>query len=550
MELRPIQEAMHRLTISIEKLDQFERKALPRIKNQYHVIIMDGLAQLINAKVLKKKVKKFNSDELSDKIRQLSQRIVALKARLDSARGSGLPSNSLSDNLFKEVLEIAYNWKINLPLNPDRLFGERDLAAIEEACRYPKFAKCLLKDEALRVAFFKWAIRDRNNVEVFVKFPAYAKRLKECLLTGRIGRFGGKDLALREQNGYQVLTLPFFDGHQVKQVNILNENNVVSLSHGLRLTVKKVLEVFARKNIEVGNLEFFAEKGICNWNVQQMGSWNPSTESFDCIDLEATNWIDQLPILQNVSKSEIENLYGICLKPGEWVAGPKASRGAPFLDIQDTHGYLEFAKPLDDGSYAIYCMTRFPINFPQGIVENLNFLGNTVRARIAYPDENTYYSHRQQAFVPFILSPQQGSEMLELIRQDLKIARSGNLIFQYAWESCAHWAESIFDRLFKGQLPSFYRIPIFDCTPSNPMMGAIFSFAKLFSKRIQPYCVSIMEVMLRTGRGVEITENGKRVFKSLANSPFKQLREIFHPAQLHRQIERGTLKGKITYGHR
>lgn len=543
---------LNKINQSIQVFDRLESKALPAKFDSTHSLIWEAMVHLTQAKGIKRQIKaspfkKYAS--VSEQLAKLTQRIIGLQARLQGLNGrEKIDLHQISDELFIPLLENAYDWKIGSPLNSGRTFTARDLDVIETACRYPKFAHQLLRDTNLRESFFKWAMHEGNNVDIFIQYPSTAARLTACMISNKIGRLGGQHLAITEQDGKQVVTLPFLTDRKVEHISILDESKKVRMNLGWEVKIRKIFEVFANKNDRVGDFEFLGE-GILNWNVHKLGSWDPQKGTYTCIDLEKPNWWEQLPIFEVLSKEAVCQRYEVELKEGEWVAGPRASRETATFDIDKTHGYLEFAMPRPDGTYGIYYMGKFAELFPIETLEILAFIGNTVPAKISYPDDNAFYSNRQQVMVPYVLTPEQGQKFIEIIRCDLEQARIGNMVFQFAWESCAHWPQSVLDRTMGYELANFYRMPLFQATPSNPFMGTAFSFMRNAPEFLQPALFRGLELMLSTGRGREVVVDGKKVHRSLLDTPFSKQRLLHHPAYLHWQVEQGLLKGKISYGN-
>lgn len=405
--------------------------------------------------------------------------------------------------------------------------------------------------------FFSWALLYNSGVRQFVEFPSTSASIKSCYLAARVGRFGGQMFAFEKRvnpdNGTleKVVSLPFhINGEKIEYVSILDESKEIKLYKGWQLSIKKIIDIFASKNKEIGDLEFFESTGITVWNSHKLGRWNHETKSYDLADLTASDWVEKFPVLQRVTRKELENKYKVSLAPHEWLVCGKSTRETPDLDLAGQHGFLELAIPdkEDPDTYRVYPFGCFAVKFPNTAWELLKFLGATIRAAVAYPDENFFYAHRQHAAYPIPLTPDEGQDLLRRIQFDLIRARFGHLVFQFASENCAYWAQSVLDSINKP-IPALYKIPAVQSEPKHFFLGSVFYMIKRVPDSMRPLLFKGLDLCLASWRGVTIIENGQRVHKSHLRSESRKHLVVYQPGRLHQQIEKGELKGVIFTGH-
>lgn len=516
------------------------------------------------AKYIKDQMKRFStSKKMRLQCRLLKQRMTALKYRIERDNG-GLDKGNNSIDEAEELKQQVIEWKQGYELYQDTSVSETEMDKLLEASRYPKFVKLLKFDPALRNQFFRWTIRDNNSVGSFVQFPSTCSRLKSALISGRIGRFAEKFQFVAKKNGEKTFNLPFQvateDGRLVKkEISILDESRRLKLRGGYELTIQEIINIFKRKNFDPGKLEFFGSCGISNWHTHELGWWNPDTESYERIDVERENsrWWEQMPVFEHLSQDEACRRFGIeSLRDGQWVAVAKSTRESLSLDIDRSHGYFEILVPDERGGFNLYPLGKFAKEFPANLIDKFLFVTNTVESRIEYPDENPYYSHRQHASAPFVLGEDEGLALMEMIRKDLKAAREGNVVFQFAWENCAWWPQERLENLLGkkedgnvGGAPNFFVNSVLESRPQVQPLRLIFKICRALPECIKKVAVRIVAFILGSWRGRWVVEEGERVFKSMKNSKFKKECKMYHPALLHEKIQNKEIAGNVTLGH-
>lgn len=495
--------------------------------------------------------------KIKTQLANLIQRVAALQYRIEAPNGGldgGLRCLPVDPILTERLSAAAIEWKKNHPLIIRKDLTTREIKKLEEASTYPQFADVVLANRPLQEAFFSWTLRDNNGVSQFVQFPATCSRIKSTYLASRVGRLGGTMFPIqkKEKEGLQVIekvvSLPFFIRNKIEYISLLDESQEVQLNNGWRLTIHQIFQIFSKKNKEVGNLEFFESTGIANWNSQELGPWNPVTYSYDRIDLTQDQWWKSLPVLEEISKERLESRIGESITDQEWVAWAKSARTTPDMDLQGRHGYVEVAIPTGNGTYAIYPFGNFASSFPHTILELVLFITNTVKGKISYPDENFFYSHRQQAAHPMKLTQDQGHILMKTFQKELIKARFGNVIFQFGGENCAFWAQRVLNSIDKN-MPNFYKLDFLQSTPLDPVLGRLFKFFRMVPEVLRNSVIKAADILLGSGRTIEVFENHTRVYKSHKQSSPRNECVIYQPGYLHRQIEEGKIKGFLSTGN-
>jgi hypothetical protein len=476
---------------------------------------------------------------------RIARRVVALKYRLDSANG-GVAPEGFSESAFEKLRLQAIEWKKTEPLLKFTGMSAKESAHLKAATHYPLFTDLLQKHPEIRVRFFQWILRDENDVQPFVQFPAATERLLECGLSGRISRFGGGALKiLRERlpdlNGEQkILTLPF----EGKDISILDPSLPVHFSSGYTLTMEQIFDVFKRKDIAVGDLEFMAE-GIVNWNIHQLAV--RSKEETQRIDVTRRKWWEQMPLFELLNRRQIWKRYGISLKPRQWIAAACATRGRPNLDYEETHAYLEVAIPRGKGLYAVYDFGKLALKYPETVMEKMSMFTKNVHATVAFPDENVYYSHRQKGFEPFALSPRQGEELMSLLRRDIESSRKLNFIYQIESENCAKWVHHVLEEVVgHDKMPDLFRMQLLDTQPQGPV-ALLFRWIKQLPARWQVPVLAHLHLPLGAFRKIWIWEEGRKVAKSLSSHSFFETGQIYLPALLVEKVMTAEVAVTIFY---
>lgn len=473
----------------------------------------------------------------------LQSRLLALKYRLEQVNGGVSPQSvqQASVNLLKaKVLDWKKNYEVLA--NDEKVLTERDLLQIQTTSQYPGFVDILNCDEEIFEAYMLWTFRDGNLARIFIEYPHLQEKLVESHLNGRIGRISEKDLKIVKRDCAdaafeKVVTLPF----EGVDINILNPDQRVGFKGNYWLTVDEVFKIFRDKTYFVGNLEYLAH-GVTNWNAHQWGHWDADSQSFIKIDLNHAQWWEQLPVFEICTQTELMERYKKALNGDEWVVAATATRGSRTLDYENTHAFLEVAIPWGEGRFAIYDFGKFAMKFPSSFFEGISIFCHNLHATVAYPDENVFYSHREQTYHAYTISQESGLELMRRIKEDMVKSQRMNFVYQIESDNCAIWVYHHLEGIFGvGTLPNLFRMPLLETEP-HTLVAKIFSFIKKLPQRLQIPTLMGFHYILGASKETWIVEGGHWVCKSLTRHIFWQTGEVYLPALLHKKVEEGVLK--------
>lgn len=407
--------SIKKIISSIDKLE-----SLPNIRSSRSKKLLSTASNLVS------KIHVNSSTYLEN---QLQVRLTALKYR------SGLKQPRINgrSKIEQQLLIDAMNWKSKQINFKSSRLSSKEIEKIKEVCRYRSFAKLLIKQDSLKMRFFKWTLQNDHLVPIFVQYPALSERIRECLLEGRLGvthslkyNEKNKDVLIRTEKG--------------KLFSLLNSKNRVYLNKRDSITVNEIFEIFRKKNTEEGRLTFQG-KGLSNWDPHRFGRLNGKTGKFQGIDLERSKWYAQLKSETIVSKHIASKIFGVPCDGKKWVISVAATRQVKGkLTMAGSHTFMRFAYPDSQGNYhCSYPISKFPLNYPKNIIDTIDRLFGFTAGTLELPDNNLFYTHREKKEIHFLNTPSRSLKMMESIRQDLIASKEKNLPFQYLIDNCTHW---------------------------------------------------------------------------------------------------------------
>lgn len=524
---------------SIKSLDAFEASPIPfgskdslLLANiRYQLNFSEALHHFMQADI-KEEAKKIRNE--------LLRRILGLKYRLEMVNG-GLDKNPPQFDKINRLAELAAQWKTSQIAISDKEISSKDLNKFQEISQYGDLTNLILQDSAIREAFFIWSIRDKNEINAFVEFPATQMKIVECGISARIGKINPHCLKISKERNesdeiFKVMTLPF----EGREYSILNDSLTITFKNEYTLTVRQIFQMFYDKNYRVGNLEFF-QNGINNWNNHHLGPWNPAKGDFDSLDVNQPGWWQLLPLMEVLTLEKAKARYGNHLNGINWNMAVTASRLNQSLSYENTHAYLELAIPVGNDQYSIYDFGKFAFIFPSSFWEGLATFCYNAYATIAYPDENIFYTHRQHVQQSYEITPEQGFQCMEIIRKDILLSREGSLVFQIESENCAKWTYLILIAILGPEkVPNLFQLPLVYTEPAGAI-SLLFAILRPLPPAVQTFILNVMHLPFGARKNTYIIENGKRVGLSLEKHHFWRTSEVFLPALLHKQIESGKL---------
>lgn len=433
---------------------------------------------------------------------------------------------------IEDLISLALSWKRDQPIFNQATLSANELNQLKEASKYNDFIQLLKSNKELQAAFFTWILRDGNESVPFIEFPDACNRIISAQLSGRINQNGISYLQMLQEGNRKILALPFEGQYR----NILDPQAKVVLRGNYILTIQEIFEIFAKKDIDPGNLEFFQE-GIVNWNLHKLGYWNADLQKYEQIDVSKETWWEALPLLEVINRKQVFKRYGLALKENEWILSPVATRSHPNLDFKATHAFLEIVIPFKN-NYAVYNFGKLATVYPSNTFDQLKMLTKTVHATIAYPDDNCYYKHRQRGFHPFILKAAQGRHLMQLISRDIEASRALKIDYQIQSENCAKWVfHKLEEVLGKGRVPNFFRIQLLDTEPGG-VIERIFAYIKKLPSEWRVPVLMFFHIPLGAKRTLWIEQNGGWVPKSLHRHPFFKTGQVYLPALLIHKVQK------------
>lgn len=493
---------------------------------------------------IQQELSKIKSKKAQETLSQLGVRILGIKYREKDIPKDNADTDEVD---IEQVHELAKAWKEE-ELYEDKELTQSEIDKLDQLNDYPKFVKELKENSDLQTRFFKWALRENNSIEAFVKFPATCFKINKCLLSLRTGYFASTSLKVE---GDDDLTLPFEvekNGKvKSKRFSILDGsgNTDINFRLGYKATINEVFQVFKQKKYECGDFEYCAKNGITNFNVHKLGpriGGLGKVVKHQRIILNDEFW-KQLPEPEKLNRSQMKKSLNLqSLRNNQWVAIVRATKESHGMDFNKSHGFLSVAIPDGNGKWSIHTFGKFAHRYPRNKWQQISVIGNTLKGRITCFDENAVYAHRIHAKVSEILTDDQGKKLMCTIRDDIQKGWSNQIIFQLSAENCAYWPQSVMKEVLGDDCPEYFLSPANKATPQDTPLKQIFAWLSRRTEAIQKIVFKILGFLLGAFRKYR-TDKGDR---SLFNSTFYEDFNLQHPAQLHNYVK--AHGGVINYG--
>lgn len=507
-------------------------------------------AYLKTAKIIQDVLKRHWGSRMIHESSLLHRRVIALQYRHEDVNG-GLKKAKLPKKVPEKLRIPAQKWKNEREiLEPEeKPLTKEDEEFLKEVYRYPAFMDRLLIDKELQDAFFKWTIRDHNSVELFVEFPGMHKQIKESYLSLRIGRYRNL-MKIKKQNvatdkapdlKEKVLTL-LFEG---QRYSILDTSTKVTFSNNYSLSVKQIFDIFKDKNHNYGNVEVFAN-GINNWCSVEMGPYNPSNGRHDRIDLcqdRKDDWWKQLPLIDEITLDEGRKRYGNDLDGTKWGGKILSTREKRDRSLKGNHAYVEIAIPNPDlnGYYSIYQFTKSSKTLPRHWYQYARVIATTFKGRILYPEVSPSHPLRQHKGWGFTMTPEEGKQSMEWVRNSIRDGLRSNLAYQLLTENCAKWCED-WRKVLPHKIPrNLFLVKFTDSEPEG-FLGKIFWVVLRLPFVMQTLFFRAFFFPFGSTTGKTVVENGKPRVVSLSNvKPWLPNSEFRIPGMQIERLDKGEL---------
>lgn len=484
----------------------------------------------------------------------LQQRLTALRYRIEGALGGLDPLPFCEDSChgedYKRLCAEALAWKSTqkYPLEDQRL-SIIDKQRLQSSAEYAAYLPLLLRDAKLRNAFFKWTIRGHHHAAPFIQYPATCEKLRSHYIEPRIAYWGGLSIDKNACKGGGIrkeLTQLFkVSAQHSRAISILNEDKEVLL-HGRSqpIKIRDLFLAFKRKNLEVGDFEYFGQY-----------------EHYNCgrppLDPDDPDLLRKMRTIYTYTYEEFKTAYAIPhLQKGQWVKLYSATRSTDELSLDGSHAFLKIAVPSQDGTYEIKSCGILASKYPQDALQTLSFLCKTTHGSFHSPDENIIMLHRQHCASPFILNSQdEVEELQEQIRRILRESCERRLIFQVGGDdNCAAKVQRFFmsrrelEPAPSGKVKNLFHVKFIKTAPLEPL-GTLFKVFRRTPECVQSLFIKTLELFFGAHRKMKICGvDGKESFYGLTLSPFHKNHRTYAPTALAKKIEKNSLPGVIWFG--
>jgi len=401
---------------------------------------------------LKRTLKKFHTvlsrTDLVEQTKRLSRPSSmgarAVCAQLDRAYLShhylGIPQQQIARTNPKEeditwIRDELLKWQTHQFPSAD-FFTEKERAGTESKIRrcsqFPKFIEACRENSALLELFFSATFYNLpadcdEGVDFFIQAPRIQKELQRLYIDKRIREVANTGLQVVD-TAIDLHTKDFrllIDG---EYQSIANPSEQVRIAKDITKSVKEVFKTFKEHDYGIANLEYL-QNGVTLFDSQ-----------LPDFDLSTRDWWKKLPIVQKVTRKELEVLYGTSFKEGEALLVLRASRTTPDLNANGSHSWMDIAVPLEDGTFNLLSVGKFAHTFPRTLLSTFLFVFKSHKATITIVDPNKFMSSRERISAPLTpLSKDQFDTLMATLAHDITRAREGRLVFQALGDNCATW---------------------------------------------------------------------------------------------------------------
>ncbi len=426
-------------------------------------------------------------------------------------------------------------------------FSKADLTKIECLCRYKKAIKLMKEDRGYRESVFKLVFRapHHNFVDIAVQFPGLSKKITSCYVDKRVKRLAKtvglsvkeeikegivhKDVCLRINKQDEPLS------NMKRKITFQD----IKTGRDRVLSIDEIFHDFRTKD-STGTSPFeFTENGVDLCYTKD-----------PLIDFKSDNWWESLPVIEHLTRDEVEARYNVSMAGKKSLLTVKATREKDPLNVQNNHAWLQFIIPLKDGTYSVHAFGKYARVYPQGTLEKLLFIFNTHPGVIVTIDENEFYSHREHTAVTKTLTGAQFERLMSKLKSDLEASSQGNIVFQAQGQNCSSWVQDVLDEVFgqdeqgHSRIPRLFEVPVVEASAPWLVNYAIktIRFVEKFSHQLAKI-VRFAIARLLGGRNAIITRrDGKEVVNSTMTNERWQRGYLTLPALLFSREKQHKLK--------
>lgn len=431
------------------------------------------------------------------------------------------PSTEADPCLLSKLMNKAKAWKKDL--------SDEDREQIRQLALYPVYAALLIEDSLQMERFFKWALRNKLNVGIFVEFPHLSSKLYRAMHKP-LGAFQGKHLHFVNDGKAKDILLDI----EGKPVSILDGKKELQFSNGLLMTVDEVIAHLANKYWDEGYLCFFDE-GVCNWNANALSPVGPDKKPVNPLDLNKERWWEQLRMKAHYTKEEAIKEFGLKLDGHNFGFSLVAKRRTDKLNTFGSHAFFRVLIPDGKGEYDYtFGWGKFAGEYPQNVKElATKYLGAPQLAVVQYPDCNDANPDREEKAIHYLVSSVKGKALLEDIKQDIILSRLGLLVFQILVHNCTDWVHQKIKRFVEDPAAhTIFQMPLNALELAGPF-GWIMKLSRKLPAKVNSVFFRVMAVLIGGHRKLMTRKNGRlKEISVRAKPPFE--RYFQHPGMVWR----------------
>lgn len=456
------------------------------------------------------------------------KRVMQLRAcSLAYRSGTLYPLREPDASLKAELIKKASAWKSKMRRSPT-LTPEEE-RQIETFSCYQKYASALVKDPVQLEKFFKWALLNGLDVNIYVQFPKTAEKIYRSLHKG-LGAFGGKHLHFEQGVEKKDITMDI----EGRRISILNPSAKILLSHGLTMSVQEILDHYGNKNYDEGFLCFF-EEGLCNWDSNAQSPVGPDRKPVKPLDLEKERWWEGLRMKAHYSVEEAVKTFKLPLDGKNYGISMVAKRRTPKLNTFGSHAFFRILIPDGKGGYDYtFGWGKLAARYPQNILDTAkNYLGAPQLAIMQNPDCNEANPDREEKAVHFVMSEAKGAACLDYIKSLILLSRKGLLVFQILVHNCTDLDHYIAKHFIDDpKARDLFKMPLNHLEVAPPF-GWIMTVSRKLPYKVNQLFFKLIAILIGGHRKLYTLKKGRLKEISLkAKPPFERFFQ--HPGMLWR----------------
>ncbi len=443
---------------------------------------------------------------------------------------------TLSNQVAKEsdiewIKDELVQWKKpqfpEMPTEYDELnrpkFSKDELYKIDSLCKYAKAVDLMKKDRNYREYILKFVFKNTsencpNAVDIAIQFPTLAKKISASFIDKRIKRLTKTTgLSIKEEIIDNIVTKNVFLRMQKVDEPLRNMTRAITF-HDKKtqedriLTVDQIFQEFATKDASGTSHFEYTENGI-----------DLCYPKSPVIDFESNTWWTGLPVIETLSRAEVEDKYNVTMAGKKAILALRATREKDPLHVQGNHGWLQIVLPQNDGSFTVHAIGKYAKHFPQGAIQTLLFTFGTHPGLLTTLDENEFYSHREHCIIPKTLTYAQFVRLMDKLKSDLQDSFNDNMVFQAQGQNCSAWVQEVVHAVFgadehrKHRIPQLFEVPVVETTAPKPIDMVINGIRLL--ETISHHVAKVARLALATLLGgawsITTTRDGRQIKNSI-----------------------------------